>query len=77
MICEGVTQTRERATVMCIFKAVLGPFSWRAYLFGTLSSQNIQGHPRHVLVASPESQTSRESCSYLHVLPAGSRGTSS
>lgn len=77
MICEGVMQTMERAIVMCIFKAVLGLFSWRASLFGTLNSRNIQGHPQHVLVASPGSQTSRESCSYLRVLPAGSRGTSS
>lgn len=77
MICEGVTQTMDRATGTCIFKAVLAPFSWRASLFGTLNSRNIQGRPRHVLVASPESQVSRESCSYLRVLPAGSRGTSS
>lgn len=44
----------ERAIVMCIFKAVLGPFSWKASLFGTLNSRNIQGRPRHVLVTSPE-----------------------
>lgn len=63
----------DRTTVTCIFKAVLGPFSWRASLFGTLNSRNIQGRPGTCWLP-PGEPGARESCSYLRVLPAGIQG---
>ena len=56
----------------------LGEHLFRCFIPGSIQGQ---ARPPHTLDASPESWTScqkvRESCSYLRVLPAGSRGTSS